>query len=156
MCGKSPNQPLGSDCVSTCDFGDMDLRNCDCGLNEYEAHLAQTVEATSDIIDGIATCADIFIDTWRYALESYYRGWTACYDAAKPRVFVHGEECGTPLARNFDSGCMDTCGFIEKKGPQWFSSLWYQRSPFSQRPGPAPLVQGQLPLSTGSVTQQAC
>lgn len=126
MCGKSPNQPLGSECVSTCDFGDMDLNNCDCGLNEYEAHLAQTVEATSDIIDGIATCADIFIDTWRYALESYYRGWNACYEAK------------------------------ERRQPSWFSSLWYQRSPFSQRPGPAPLVQGQLPLSTDSATQQAC
>jgi hypothetical protein len=125
-CGKKFDQPIGDDCLSNCDYGDMDHAKCDCGLNEYEWKLVNVVEQTSNCLNSIATYSDIFVDTWRYALESYYRGWNACYEAH------------------------------QKKGPRWFSSLWYQRSPFSQRPGPAPLVQGQLPLSTGSVTQQAC
>jgi hypothetical protein len=126
-CGKQPTQPVDDTCLGNCDYGDMDYDKCDCGLNEYEVKLLNVVEQTSDCLNSIATYSDIFVDTWRYALESYYRGWTACYEAHQ-----------------------------NQKGPSWFSSLWFQRSPFSQRPGPAPLVQGQLPLSTGSATRQVC
>jgi len=41
-----------------------------------------------------------------------------------------------------------------KEGVPWFSSFWHQRSPFSSRPGLAPLVQAQLGCSTDSSTQE--
>lgn len=61
----------------------IDDRYCDCGMVEVITDVGNAIERTADCSSSICTDSELFIATWAYALESYYRGWQACYDLTR-------------------------------------------------------------------------
>lgn len=123
-CGKGNRSLVGNSCGGHgCDCELVDGGVCDCGLDPWEERLVGH-SMRSDCSDSIRTEPELFIDTWRYALESFFRGWRCVWSAN------------------------------QRKDHDWFFYYWHQRSPFLDSPGHAPLVQHRLPLWTSSATQR--
>lgn len=82
VCDLGPYDPVTDNCVE-CEYDFNDDFDCTCGLEDWSERLVQTATNTADCVNRISTHMELFTDTWRYALESYYRGWNRCWELKK-------------------------------------------------------------------------